>query len=122
MPTDMTGATAAPDFRILTLMRAAMRPSHEGGAFPIELQSHRKRRRGMRRILREIARPFERLGRLYRRLSRAYAYAPRRLQTGTTPAQTANASDLTQFTASLDALRAQQYSRSADLLPPITAE
>lgn len=107
MPTDMTGRAAAPDFRILNVMRAAMRPSHEGAAFPIELHPHKKRR-GVRRILREIARPFEQLGRLCRRFVKADANASRALQTETPTLQAASPSDLIQLTASLEALRAQQ--------------
>jgi FkbM family methyltransferase len=106
VPTDMTGRAAAPDFRFLTVMRAAMRQSHEGIAFPIELHSHEKKRRGIRRVLREIARPFEQFGRLCRRFFKANA--PRIVQTEMSPPQAAQSSDLIQLTASLEALRAQQ--------------
>lgn len=61
MPTDLTDVTEAPDFRMLSVIRAAMRRSQIPAAAPIELRPRKKKRRGVRKILREVARPFEQL-------------------------------------------------------------
>ncbi len=63
MPTDMSGITKAPEFRMLPIIRAAMRPSHV--PFPGE-RPRKKKLRGMRRVWREIKRPFNKIGELWR--------------------------------------------------------
>jgi FkbM family methyltransferase len=108
VPTDMTGAAAAPDFRILTVMRAAMRPSHEGGAFPTALRSGKKKRGRIRRILREVARPFEQLARSCRSFFKTDARPSRRQHTEARSPQVPDTSDFIQLTTSLENLRVQQ--------------
>jgi FkbM family methyltransferase len=106
MPTDMTGTKAAADFRMLTVMRAAMKVSQHPTASPVIRYSSGKPRRGLRRVLREFARPFEWVGKSCRRLFRmAYGSNPR---VGIPPPPVPNNGDLTKLAASLEALRTQQ--------------
>jgi hypothetical protein len=62
--TDMTGATASADFRMLVIMRAAMR---ERVAVRNIVPLGEKKRRGIKRVMREIARPFERFAKVCRK-------------------------------------------------------
>lgn len=67
MSTDMTGATAAADFRMLVIMRAAMRVSPERVVVRNVVPLRKKKRRGVKRVMREIARPFERFAKSCRK-------------------------------------------------------
>lgn len=70
MPANMTSSKAAADFRMSAIVHAAMRSTQPCILSPLDDLSLRKgRRRGARRVLREIARPFEHLVRSWRRLS-----------------------------------------------------
>jgi hypothetical protein len=69
VPTDMTAGKAAADFRMSTSIDAAMRTSQPCILLPPHRRQPRKKRRGAKRVLREIARPFEHLVRSWRRLS-----------------------------------------------------
>jgi hypothetical protein len=62
----MTGDPATGDFRMLIVVRAAMKPTSVAVAESFMLVPEKKRR-GLRRVLREFARPFERLGKAFRR-------------------------------------------------------
>ena len=74
MPTDITGAKAAPDFRILVIMRAAMRVSPERVAVRNIVPFSKKKRRGVKRVMREIARPFERFAKSCRKRFKISAF------------------------------------------------
>ena len=69
----MSRIDEAGDFRMLLAIRAAMRPAYPVIAIPIECPViiAKRKRRGMRRIMRETARPFEQLARVLRRVCRA---------------------------------------------------
>ena len=67
MSSDLNGGgREAADFRMLVIMRAAMKPlpSRCAPIFPLMPE---KNRRGLRRVLRVFARPFEQLGKAFRR-------------------------------------------------------
>lgn len=69
MPTDVTGGKAAADFRMSAIIRATMRSSQPCIVLMLDHHRLRKRRRGAKRVLREIARPFEHLVRSWRKFS-----------------------------------------------------
>jgi len=74
----MTGITKIPDFRMLTIMRAAMRSSPAGVSVLPAQRYSKEKRRGMRRVWREIARPFERFAKACRKRLETGAYSPGR--------------------------------------------
>ena len=78
MPTDMTGPKPAADFRMLTVMRAAMRGSPERTTASMAPSRSNKHPR-MKRLMREIARPFERFARSCRKRFKTAALASRGL-------------------------------------------
>lgn len=120
----MTGVTKAPDFRMLAAMRAAMRQSHAVTALPIEDASPKTKRRGLRRVLREIARPFERVGKSCRRAYKTRPNPFRRLRAKAALPQTPDTGDLPRLAAALDELRAQQVltRRRVERQPLATAD
>jgi FkbM family methyltransferase len=62
LPPDLTDEAEAADFRFLSAIRAAMRQD-----MPTPLPvSKRKKRHGLRRLLREVSRPFEQISRAMR--------------------------------------------------------
>jgi hypothetical protein len=69
VPTDMTGGKAAADFRMSAIIHGSMRSSQLCIVPPLNRRWRRRKRRGAKRILREIARPFEHLVRSWRKLS-----------------------------------------------------
>ena len=74
MPTDMTGTKPAADFRMLTVMRAAMRGAPERAIASMAPYRSNKHRR-MKRLMREIARPFERFAISCRKCFKTGAFA-----------------------------------------------
>jgi hypothetical protein len=65
----MTGGKAAADFRMSVMIHGSMRASQLSIAPPLNRLWRRRKRRGAKRILREIARLFEHLVRSWRKLS-----------------------------------------------------